>query len=146
MFFDKAVCSHLRICPLLVFSYHLVLNRAVLLHPFSWFASSLKRFSSSLLLTTYPLKTSKPFSFLYHALVLVSDMSTLSFPPLICFVTCYRPFTICSIQGFQKPQTNTQSPWRWQLLCLPKQWITFNILSNSSSKTKVAHWALALKI
>jgi hypothetical protein len=37
------------------------------------------------------------------------------------------PPTAYPIQGFQNCPTTTHSPWRWQMPCLPKQWIILSI-------------------
>jgi hypothetical protein len=45
----------------------------------------------------------------------------------------------------KKRPANTYSPWRSQLHCLPRSWITYKILRGSSPKAEVVQWTLLWK-
>lgn len=82
-----------------------------------------------------PLKRDfSPSLFLSHVLVTNWKVACSSTPP-IRFVTSHP----LPSAYFQKCPTNICSPWRWQLQCMPKWWIIFNILHGSFLKTEVAH-------
>jgi hypothetical protein len=44
-----------------------------------------------------------------------------------------------SYMRLPKSPTTTHSPWRWQLQCLPKCWMTLNNRRGSSPKVEVIH-------
>lgn len=59
----------------------------------------------------------------------------------ICFVKVEAVFACCGKYGcwWFCWRTITDSIWRWQLQCLPKQTV-FNIHHSSSSNAEVVHW------